>query len=94
MILYKFHHAMNSDRNILTYALKNELNLEVTQTIRKSLTSEFAEQKTDILLMEECLNDPNDLDNVWYIAYNSPLGIYLFEITDSLLERTNYGLTS
>ena len=85
---------MKSDRNILLYALKNEVNLEVSETIRKQLVKEFAEQKEDIILIEECLNDPDDLDNVWYIAYNSPLGTYLFEITDSLLERANYGLTS
>jgi hypothetical protein len=94
MVKYKPHHAMKSDRNILIHALKNEKPLVPGKKMAKWLSSEFMQHRDDIILLEECRLNEDDLDNTWFIAYNSPLGICLFELTDSLLEKSNYGIES
>lgn len=86
-----FHRTTILDRRILEYCLKNKEKLAVPQKLAEKLREEFRKSKDNVLVFEQTTYGIGDIDNEWYIAYNTPEEIYLFEMTDKLLEETNYG---
>jgi hypothetical protein len=86
-----FHRTTMLDRRIAEYCIKNKEKLAVPQKLAEKLKDEFYKSKDNILVFEQTTYGIGDIDNEWYIAYNAPEEIYLFEMTVELLEETNYG---
>ena len=92
MLQNVFYKVSELDKNIVIHSIKNEERLAIPKKLAEKLQEEFAKTKETIIVFEEIMYGENDIDNNWFVAYNSPEGIYLYEMTDDLLERANYGI--
>lgn len=92
MIQNVFHKVSELDKNIIIHSIQNEERLSIPKKLAERLQDEFVKTRENIVVFEELLYGPNDIDNTWFVAYNSPEGIYLYEMSDDLLGRANYGI--
>lgn len=87
-----FHKTTILDRRIAGYCIGRKEKLEIPKSIAELLKEEFYKSKDDVLVFEQITYGHKDIDNDWYIAYNTPEGINLYEMNEKLLEEANYGI--
>lgn len=92
MLQNVFYKVSELDKNIIIHSIQNEERLSIPKKLAERLQDEFVKTKENIIVFEEIVYGLEDIDNNWFLAYNSPEGIYLYEMTDDLLERANYGM--
>lgn len=87
-----FHRTTILDRRMAGYCIGRKEKLEIPKNILELIKDEFYKSKDDIVVFEQATYGQKDIDNDWFIAYNTPEEIHLYEITDELMEETNYGI--
>lgn len=87
--MYRFYAPTCIDLRILDFALQNEESLELPRQAKEQIIDYLQATRNKRLVFEDLTYGA---DGVLYIVLNSDGKFYCYELSDDLLERTNYGM--